>query len=146
MFDCDGNQVFIGSRHAYSRHVEGEGSTEMRSGATGRAPLPESRLVVLRDVRQHPGSTLVQIKARVGTDCFDRVSALVALGYMTADHKWLGYARLTITQSGVEAIARKPVPVGATSQAVYESYVQPGAGYVRAGGEDAMSIKSRGVA
>ena len=144
MLDGDGNTVFIGSRNAYSTHVDGHEMYKLASGARSRAPLTESKLVVLRDINAHRGTSLKDISMRVDADTSNRVGELLALRYITSDHRWLGYARFDMTQSGIEALKRKPIPIGAPPQAAYEPYVQPCTGYVRAGGEDAAAIKSKG--
>ena len=144
MLDGDGNTVFVGSRNAYSTHVDGHEMYKLASGARSRAPLTESNLVVLRAVRDKPGATLAQIDAAIGTSASERIRNLLALRYMTSNHKYQTYARFELTQSGIYALKRKPIPIGAPPQASYEPYVQPCAGYVRAGGEDAAAIKSKG--
>ena len=145
MLDCDGVPGFVGSRYAYARHLEGGGFDGLQSGARRRPPLPENKLVVLRDVMRHPYTYASQVDKRIDANAIARLSELIAMKYIEMDHRFVSKARLLITQSGIDAMNREPIPIGATAQAQYDKYVPPCAGYVRAGGEDALNIKSKGV-
>ena len=142
-YDGDGGRVFDHRGNVAERLSE---EWKLRSGAWKPQPLPENKKSILRFFINNPRSTMRACECSLDVTLNKNFYEMAEMGYLVGDGRWLNKCRISATAKGVEAFNRKRTENAAGESIPYDPYAPPKAEFVRAGGEDALRIKSKGPA